>query len=275
MSADPSPADIRTVLATGELTLYGQITGASNLTLVCDAELGGTTLRCVYKPVRGETPLWDFPDGTLAGREVASYLIDEALGWNLIPETVLRDQGPDAAALGPGSLQRWIDQPDDPVRLDPVEVVPVDDVPDGYRAILRAHDDDGSVIALAHATDEQIARLAVLDVVLNNADRKGGHILVDADGEVFGIDHGICLHAEPKLRTLLWGWAGEKIPDDIVDDLRELGEKLAPESALATGLAEHLTPVEVDALRARIERLVESKTMPSPPHERAIPWPPF
>lgn len=271
MTAPP----VRRLLVDGELSLLGQIPSASNLTLVCEATLGETTLRCVYKPVRGETPLWDFPDGTLAGREVAARLVDAALGWDLIPETVLRSAGPPEADLGPGMLQLWIDQPDEPLSPEPVEIVPVDDVPAGYRLILRAHDDDGAVVALAHDTGDALHRMAVLDALLNNADRKGGHILVDRDGRMYGIDHGLTLHTEPKLRTILWGWAGDPVAPALLPDLRRLRESLADDAELTAELAELITPEEIAALVARLDDLLVGGTLPLPPYQRAIPWPPF
>ena len=270
-----SGPQVRRLLSEGDLSLFGQIPSASNLTLVCEATLAGHSARCVYKPVRGETPLWDFPDGTLAGREVAARLIDAALGWDLIPETVLRAEGPPGAELGPGMLQLWIDQPDAPAGPEPVEIVPVDEVPEGYVPILRAHDDDGSVVALAHATDERMHRLAVLDAVLNNADRKGGHILVDADGRLFGIDHGLTLHAEPKLRTILWGWAGDPAAESARADLAALGERLAPDTDLTGELRTLISDEELTVLRDRVAALAGGEPLPRPPYQRAIPWPPF
>ncbi|GEE02827.1 phosphatidylinositol kinase [Gordonia spumicola] len=261
------------LLTSGELTLLGRVPTASNLTLAC--ALDGDTM-CVYKPVRGEAPLWDFPDGTLAGREVACFLISEALGWGIVPETVLRDDGPPEADLGPGMLQRWIHSPDEPAGPDPVDLVPVDAVTDDVFAILRAYDEDGSVVALVHSDTAELRRLAVFDVVVNNADRKGGHILVDDDGRLYGIDHGVCLHADDKLRTVLWGWSGTDVPDDLVPDLARLAERLADvDDPLTAGLRTLITDAEVAALAARTRRLADGGPMPSPPGERAIPWPPF
>lgn len=202
------PAEESDPLESGELTLIGQITHASNATLVCDAVEGETTVRCVYKPVRGERPLWDFPDGTLAGREYASYLVSEQLGWGVIPRTLLRD-GP----FGPGMVQRWVDTPDrhadDPGGLDLVDICAPDAVPEGWFEILRATDMDGEPVALIHADDPRLQRMAVLDVLINNADRKGGHALEGLDGSVYGVDHGICLHTQNKLRrgAVLEGFA--------------------------------------------------------------------
>ena len=277
------------ILRDGELVILGRIPSASNTTLVCDAVIGGADLggadadgnelRCVYKPVRGEVPLWDFPDGTLAGREVASYLISDALGWGVVPKTILRD-GP----LGPGMVQRWIETPDNtehPVpepnpRVDLVDLCPADTVPVGYRAVLRALDPLGEPVVLVHADDPRLQRMAVLDVVLNNADRKGGHVLEGLDGGVYGIDHGICLHAEDKLRTVLWGWAGEPVPAHLVADLTALADRLeSDDDDLTIALATHITADEIDALTLRVLLLAETATMPMPPGHRPIPWPPF
>ncbi len=275
MTAVGAPRDVRRLLTDGRLALIGQIPTASNLTLVCQARLDDEAVRCVYKPVRGETPLWDFPDGTLAGREVAARLVDATLGWDLIPETVLRAEGPPEAELGPGMLQVWIDQPSDFAGPEPVEIFDAGAVPAHYAPILRAHDDDGSVVALAHARNDRVQRLAVLDAVLNNADRKGGHILLDRAGRLFGIDHGLTLHTEPKLRTVLWGWAGEPVDDRLRGDLEALHVRLTEDSAFGEALRELISAAEVDALTARVAALAGGAEMPSPPYQRAIPWPPF
>lgn len=256
-------------LATGELTILGRIASASNTTLLC--ELGGPDgERVVYKPVRGEVPLWDFPDGTLAGREVASYRVARALGWDLIPETVLRD-GP----LGQGMVQRWIDEPEtDEPGLDFVELFPIDEVPSDYRSVFSGYVEDPDTsegyreVALGHAASAELERLAVLDVLLNNADRKGGHILTAGDGTVRGVDHGICLHAEPKLRTVLWGWAGEKIPRDMIADVETFIDSPPDLSGL-------ITTAESEALLDRARDLTRTGTMPLPSPHRPIPWPPF
>ncbi|WP_043456441.1 SCO1664 family protein [Gordonia polyisoprenivorans] len=276
-AADDTDVAEDAVLRAGELTIIGRIPTASNATLVCDAVVGDRAVRCVYKPVRGEIPLWDFPDGTLAGREVASYLISQSLRWDAIPTTVLRD-GP----LGVGMVQRWIDtpDPDDPElpapRIDLVDLCPPDAVPDGYRSILRALDGRGEPVELVHADDPRLLRMAVLDVLLNNADRKGGHVLEGLDGGVYGVDHGICLHSEDKLRTVLWGWAAEPVPAHLLADVVGLAEALeTTSSTLRTDLARHITVDEIDALTIRALVLAETETMPLPPGHRPIPWPPF
>ncbi|MCM6772463.1 SCO1664 family protein [Nocardia sp. CDC159] len=262
MSTDGDP------FYTGELSVIGRVTTASNLTLVC--ELDGTDARVVYKPVRGERPLWDFPDGTLAGREVASYLVSAALGWSVIPETILRE-GP----LGPGMVQRWVESADPDVggRLDLVDLVPIGAVPPGFREVLRAVDGTGAEVSLVHADDPRLRRMAVLDVVLNNADRKGGHALAGADGGVYGVDHGICLHAEPKLRTVLWGWAGEPVGEELLTDIAEFVKALPGETGDA--LAGHITDEEIEALAARGRALLDDPVLPLPVSARPIPWPAF
>lgn len=269
-------ARILEVLASGDLTVLGRVRSASNLTLACRVSDGDDDFMCVYKPIRGESPLWDFPDGHLAGREVASYLISDALGWNLVPETVLRDDGPADIDLGPGMVQRWIHVPDESPGPDPVDVVPVDDVADGQVAVLQAYDEDGDPVALVHGDRPDLLRLAVFDVVVNNADRKGGHVLVDADGRLYGIDHGICLHTEDKLRTVLWGWCGQTVPADLTDDLRRFALRLDdPDDVLTVRLRTLITDDEVAAAANRAQTLVDDGVLPFPPSQRAIPWPPF
>lgn len=256
------------LLLTGELEIRGRITAASNATFLCDAGEAGETTACVYKPVRGERPLWDFPDGTLAGRERASFLVCDALGWGMVPTTVLRD-GP----YGPGIVQRWIDTVDRDPEL--VDVFPVDGVPPGYLPILQAQDGHGRDVLLAHADEPSLRQMAVLDLVLNNPDRKGGHVLPGVDGQLYGVDHGICLHEEPKLRTVLWGWAGQPIAAEQLADLEALADALGGGGALAAELDELLTIGEVAALRARLADLQADPVMPHPGGGRMIPWPPF
>jgi uncharacterized repeat protein (TIGR03843 family) len=210
---------------------------ASNATLYCTV---GGELACVYKPVRGERPLWDFPDGTLAGREVATYLVSEATGWGLVPLTVLRD-GP----FGPGMCQLWVD------------------VVDGV-----------DLRELAAGDHPDVQRMVLLDAVVNNADRKGGHLLPTPDGRVLGVDHGVCFSREDKLRTLLWQWAGEPLTEEAVDVLARLRVDLT--GPLCESLSEHLTRGEVLATAARVERLLAAGTYPFPSEDwPAIPWPPF
>ncbi|MBH0779512.1 SCO1664 family protein [Nocardia bovistercoris] len=257
---------------TGELAVIGRVNVASNVTLVCDIGPDDDPLRVVYKPVRGERPLWDFPDGTLAGREVASYLISEAIGWDVIPETILRD-GP----YGPGMVQRWVESVDHHTapagRLDLVDLCPPGAVPDGFAEVLRALDGAGDEVSLVHADDPRLQRVAVLDVLINNADRKGGHALEGVDGRVYGVDHGICLHREDKLRTVLWGWAGQAVGDELIADVETFAESLP--GAVADALSPHITDAEIDALVARTKDLLDHRVMPLPRGSRPIPWPAF
>jgi hypothetical protein len=244
VSPDPSPAlDVATavrVLTDGELEPVGRLLDASNATLYCAASLGDLEVACVYKPVQGERPLWDFPGGTLAAREVAAYEVSEAGGWHLVPPTVLRD-GP----FGEGMVQLW------------VEV-----------------DESIDVGALVRSDAPALRAMALLDAVINNADRKGGHLLPVDEQTLYGCDHGVCFHVEPKLRTLLWRWRGQPLSSDEVAQLSELRALLAGE--LGARLAELLAPAEVAATSARVDALLTAGVFPFPdPEWPAIPWPPW
>jgi uncharacterized repeat protein (TIGR03843 family) len=231
--------DALRLLAEGALTVEGRLVDASNATLYCSVELDGLQEACVYKPVRGERPLWDFPDGTLAGREVAAYAVSTATGWDLVPPTVMRD-GP----FGPGMCQLWVDA------------------------------EDVDLSALARSSHPDLRRMAVLDAVLNNADRKGGHLLPRSDGRVQGVDHGVCFSVEDKLRTLLWQWRGQPLTDEAVTVLSEL--RAALEGELGGQLHSLLTVAEVAATVARVDRLLAERVHPHPsPDWPAVPWPPF
>ena len=232
--------DVLRLLRDGELGVEGRLVDASNATLYCACTLDGVTAAVVYKPVRGERPLWDFPDGTLAGREVAAYLVSQATGWDVVPPTVLRD-GP----FGPGMCQLWVDV-----------------------------DEEVDLAALARSDHPDLKRMAVFDAVVNNADRKGGHLLPRADGRVQGVDHGICFSAEDKLRTLLWQWRGRRLPEEAVEVLSSLRAEL--EGGLGGALHELLTVTEVEATKDRVDRLLTRRRYPEPsPDWPAIPWPPF
>ncbi|MEZ0359936.1 SCO1664 family protein [Mycobacterium sp. SA01] len=269
-------ASARDALRCGELTILGRIRSASNATFLCEATGPAGPdhpVHCVYKPVAGEQPLWDFPDGTLAGREVGSYLVSAALGWNIVPYTIIRD-GP----AGPGMVQLWVDQPGDSDDAesegpDLVDICPPGSIPPGYLSVLRAYDYAGNDVTLVHADDTRLRRMAVFDVIVNNADRKGGHILAGIDGRVYGVDHGVSLHVQDKLRTVLWGWAGKPIDDETLAAIAGLGEQLA--GPLADQLRELITPAEVAALRRRVRMLVAEPVMPAPDRHRPIPWPAF
>ena len=252
-------------LQLGEIAVVGRIRSASNATFLCEARLSDSVVQCVYKPVAGEQPLWDFPDGTLAGREYGAFLISDALGWNLVPHTVIR-QGP----AGPGMVQLWVEQPEDSALVD---LCPADSVPPGYLSVLTAYDYAGDEVTLVHADDPRLRRMAVFDVIVNNADRKGGHILAGVDGGVYGVDHGISLHTNDKLRTVLWGWAGSPVDDDTLVALRALDEQLG--ATLGTRLREHITGAELAALRRRVRAVLEDPVMPKPERGRPLPWPAF
>jgi len=261
----PSEPGVVDLLQRGRLEIEGRLVDASNATLFCEISGGDAKAHCVYKPVSGERALWDFPDGTLAGREVASYLVSCAAGLSVIPPTVLRS-GP----FGIGMVQLWVDTKEGD---DLVDVLAPDDVPQGWRSVLHAHDRFGDPAVLAHADHPSVRLMTALDVVLNNADRKGGHVLHGTDGNVYGVDHGICLHSEPKLRTVLWGWVGESLPEDVLDMLKTLRSGA---DDLAMAIADHITPAEVRALRFRLDELLKAGKFPTPSEEwRAIPWPAF
>ncbi len=261
-------------LRRGELTVIGRIRSASNATFLCEAERAGHRIHCVYKPIAGEQPLWDFPDGTLAGRELGAYLVSESLSWNIVPHTIIRD-GP----AGRGMLQRWIEEPgdssndDEQTTPDLIDLFPAGKVPPGYLPVLRAYDYAGDEVTLVHADDVRLFRMAVFDVLVNNADRKGGHILTGLDGNLYGVDHGICLHVEDKLRTVLWGWAGKPVDDETLAAVARLATAL--EGPLAAALRGNITSVEITALRRRAEALLEDPVMPIPDRRRPIPWPAF
>ncbi|HEU5473827.1 MAG TPA: SCO1664 family protein [Actinophytocola sp.] len=260
---DPGAVEL---ITGGRIDVEGRLVDASNATLFCGISAAGVEAKCVYKPVSGERALWDFPDGTLAGREVATYLLSEAAGLHLVPPTVYRD-GP----FGPGMVQLWVDTKEGD---DLVDVVAPREVPDGWRRVLRAMDRFGDPAILTHSDHPSVCLLAALDIVINNADRKGGHVLHGTDDRVYGVDHGICLHTEPKLRTVLWGFVGEAMPDEAMEAFRTLRSCLA--GGLSGQLAEHLTRAEVRAVGRRLDALLRDPVFPAPSEDwRAIPWPAF
>ena len=229
------------LLENGTMDVEGRLVDASNATLFCTIKGGGAEASCVYKPVAGERPLWDFPTGTLAGREVAAYTVSRAAGWNIVPPTVMRD-GP----FGPGMVQLWID-------LDP----------------------DVDLLALARRNDHAGLRdMAVFDAVINNADRKIGHLLPVPDGHLYGCDHGVCFAEDYKLRTVLWQWRGKTLPRRSVEALRGLADELAG-GWLAKELPKYLTRGEVGATKVRIDKLLKHRVHPYPSEDwPAVPWPP-
>jgi uncharacterized repeat protein (TIGR03843 family) len=231
------------VLQYGEITIKGEFVWGSNYTFLAEVSQNGDKVLSVYKPSRGERPLWDFPPASLARREAAAYLVSEALGWELVPPTVYRRKAP----IGPGSLQLFID-----------------------------HDPEVHYFNLSE-TDRQRLRPAVLfDLLINNADRKGSHLLFDNNHHLWLIDHGICFHADDKLRTVIWDFAGEPIPEQLTDDLRNFLQKLEPTTNLLKQLQALLNPQEIKALAARAKRLISLRQFFQPdPAERSFPWPPL
>lgn len=227
------------LLRSGTIEVQGRLVAASNTTLFCGLSADGVAASCVYKPVAGEKPLWDFPDGTLAGREVSAFLVSEALGWDVVPPTVLRD-GP----FGTGMVQLWVDG-DETVDLG----------------------------QLIRRNLPELRRMAVFDAVVNNADRKGGHLIPMPDGRIYGVDHGVTFSLEDKLRTVLWRWAGKTLTEEATEALRRLA---ADGEALAAQLAAHLTRREIRRTLRRIDLLLVNGRHPEPSGDwPAIPWPPF
>lgn len=227
-------------LRDGVLRVTGRLVDASNATLYAIADLAGQEMVCIYKPRAGERPLWDFPDGCLAHREYAAYLVSEYLGFNVVPLTVLRD-GP----YGEGMAQEWITI------------------------------DESVDLAKFFATDHPGLRsMALFDAIINNTDRKIGHLLPINDDVVFGCDHGVTFHVEDKLRTVLWQWAGDSLTTNEIEILKKAVISL--EGELRTQLDTLLTTQEIDALAARVQRLLNEGTFPQPnPNWPAVPWPAF
>lgn len=228
-------------LAEGEMEILGLMPNASNYTFLVRCSAGAEQILAVYKPRAGETPLFDFPEGTLGRREVAAFLISRSLGWPDVPPTVLRD-GPE----GTGSAQLFVD-------FDP----------------------EHHFFTLEGAKGDDFRRVALFDLVVNNADRKAGHCLLGDDGRVWAIDHGVCFHEEPKLRTVIWGFAGEPIPAALRDDLDRLARDLGA-GPLRSCLTELLTAGEVEATAQRLATLLSEGVFPEPdPGRRPYPWPPI
>lgn len=229
------------LLQDGELAIEGRIVEASNATFLGTVTQGAAVRTCVYKPVRGERPLDDFPDGTLGKRERAAFLVSDRCGWDIVPPTVFRDTGP----YGPGMTQLWID-------IDPA----------------------ADIIAMVNGDDTRLRRMAAFDAAVNNADRKGGHILPTPEGHIYGVDHGICFAAEAKLRTILWGWRGQPMEAGELTLLQRT--RTALDGALGGELRTLLSRAEVRALIHRLDALLASGCFPLPdPYRMVIPWPPF
>ena len=234
------------ILQKGRLVVEGEFLWGSNYTYLAKVEQEGETLTAVYKPTRGERPLWDFPASTLALREVAAYLVSEALGWRLVPPTIYRKKGP----LGPGSLQLFI-----------------------------AHNAEYHYFNFNKSDHQRLRPVALFDLLINNADRKGSHIMIDPEQHIWLIDHGICFHTEDKLRTVVWDYAGETLPEDLCADVTrfrmELGLQKGAQSPLACSLEPYLDQDEIAALSSRSDRLLAAGRFPNPhPNRRPYPWPP-
>ena len=241
----PDSAGVLEVLRDGTVEVLGRLVASTNNALLCTVTLpcpepeADRVTTAVYKPIRGERPLDDFPDGTLAYREVAAYAVSEAAGWAIVPPTVLR-----AGPFGLGMFQEWID---------------VDETVD--------------VIGMVLGDDPRLRSMAVFDAAVNNTDRKAGHILPVPGGHLYGVDHGVCFSVAPKLRTVLWGWRGEPLGEAEVEVLERLRSCLDAE--LSAELGGLLHPSEIGATRRRVDRLLSTGRFPLPdPRRPAIPWPP-
>jgi len=237
-----SPEPIRQLLTCGEIREeHGMLRWSSNYTFLVSVSDGTLTTLAVYKPQRGERPLWDFPDGTLCYREVAAHLTSETLGWRIVPPTVLRD-GP----RGLGSVQLFVE-----------------------------NNHEINYFSLDATYADQLMRISAFDYVINNADRKGGHVLLDSDQHLWGIDHGIGFHTAPKLRTVIWDFAGKPIPDDILADMQRLYSALDDNSSsLRRDLCKLLAEAELHAFQARLRRILQKREFPRPGPGPNYPWPP-
>ncbi len=230
--------DILPLLQSAPLEMRGEFLWGSNRVFLVQAG----AVRAVYKPALGVRPLWDFEAGSLAHRETAAWLVSEALGWGLVPPTVYRREAP----LGPGSLQQFIE-----------------------------HDPARHYFTFSAAERQRLRPVALFDLLINNADRKGGHLLIAPDGRLWCIDHGLCFHAEDKLRTVIWEFAGEAVPAGLRADLKALLPRLEPAAPLYAALRAHLSPDELTALRRRAASLAALERFPHPPEDRRpFPYPP-
>ena len=228
------------ILLQGELIVTGRLIDASNATLLAECSFDDKKVKCIYKPIAGERPLWDFPDGNLAQREYAAYLISKHADFDLVPFTILRD-GP----FGFGMVQQWIDI-----------------------------DESVDLASFFTTDDSQLREMALFDAIINNTDRKIGHLLPQSDGKLFGCDHGVTFHQEYKLRTVLWQWAGQSLTQDEEASLNNLRIFLKEEKI--ESLMSLITDVEYQALIKRIDDLLDAKAFPMPSDEwPAIPWPAF
>jgi uncharacterized repeat protein (TIGR03843 family) len=238
------PEDVlHTVLRHGEIDLKGQFMLGSNYTFLVTVTHEGQSIPAVYKPSKGEQPLWDFPENSLAWREVAAYLVSEALGWNFVPYTILRDEGP----YGPGSLQQFIE-----------------------------YDPNYHYFTFKDKDKERLRPVVLFDLLINNADRKGSHVIIQKrTRRIYLIDHGLCFHEDDKLRTVIWDFAGESIPPELIADLERFRLALKTPDIM-TSFAQYLLPAEIAALDARAGALIASGVFSLPPRDRrAFPYPPL
>jgi uncharacterized repeat protein (TIGR03843 family) len=244
-------------LSTTEIVVLGRVPGASNAVYMAET-LDGT--RCVYKPAAGERPLWDFPGMILAKHEVAAYEVSRAMGFDVVPTTVWREDLPQ----GPGALQLWVPHAETP----DVSIFPADTIPTGWLPVMSGEDDTGDRVVVAHRDSARLSDVALLDVVINNSDRKAGHLL-GAGADIMGIDHGVAFHPEWKLRTVLWGFADRSLGDHHTRALHQLLD------TLDRGLA--LTGVDYTGRAALVDRatdLLRHSVFPLPrPGWPVVPWP--
>jgi uncharacterized repeat protein (TIGR03843 family) len=239
----PNKADYLKTLTEGELTITGQFMHSSNYPFLVQVNNGALNIPAVYKPQKGETPLWDFPAGTLCQREAAAFLVSEALGWELVPPTVFRKKAP----LGKGAVQLFIE-----------------------------HDPQLHYFSFPAEVRQRLKPAALFDLIINNADRKGSHILLDEQGHLWLIDHGTCFHRDFKHRSVIWDFAGQTIPEEFKNDLQHFLTRVNEDKPFISDLAALISKKEIDALKTRIKILIELNTYPHPErNRRTIPWPPI
>jgi len=231
-----------TTLETGQITVTGEFMWGSNYTFAVEVSQSEQILQGVYKPTQGERPLWDFPRASLAHREVAAYLVSDALGWEFVPPTVYRKDGP----AGPGSLQLYVD-----------------------------HEPEYNYFSFSLTDLQRLRPVAIFDLLINNADRKGSHVLIDKNDHIWLIDHGISFHRDDKLRTVIWDFAGEPVPEEYCSSMIILEAQLNPGTNFLRQLERHLNPQEINALAKRTRGLRATMRFPNPqPNRRPYPWPP-
>ena len=236
----PSPEEVLAILALGEMSLVGEFIWGSNYTFLVNLNHGEHQLQAIYKPSRGERPLWDFDSGTLAAREVAAYLACRELGLGMVPPTILREDGP----AGSGSLQLFIE-------VDP----------------------ERNYLSFSEEEKQRLKPVALFDILINNADRKAGHVLLDPQDQLWLIDHGVSFHEQYKLRTVIWDFVGELIPEQLLAQVQDLRTRMVSDAALKASFAELLTDVEISAMLQRADRLLAEPRFPAPGPGRPYPWP--